>query len=77
MKGSSVYTFIFVMWILIILGGGISILILAPISISGYGEFDLILSSGIKAIVAFGLVVAWILILTKIKNWIFETELKN
>ncbi len=77
MKGSSVYTFIFVMWILIILGGGISILILAPISISGYGEFDLILSSGIKAIVAFGLVVAWILILTKIKNWIFETELKD
>jgi len=65
------------MWILIILGGGISILILAPISISGYGEFDLILSSGIKAIVAFGLVVAWILILTKIKNWIFETELKD
>jgi hypothetical protein len=77
MKGSSVYTFIFVMWILIILGGGISILILAPISISGYGEFDLILSSGIKAIVAFGLVVAWIFILTKIKNWIFETELKD
>ncbi len=77
MKGSSVYTFIFVMWILIILGGGISILILAPISISGYGEFDLILSSGIKAIVAFGLVVVWILILTKIKNWIFETELKG
>jgi hypothetical protein len=77
MKGSSVYTFIFVMWILIILGGGISILILAPISISGYGEFDLILSSGIKAIVAFGLVVAWIFILTKIKNWIFETELKG
>ena len=77
MKGSSVYTFIFVMCILIILGGGISILILAPISISGYGEFDLILSSGIKAIVAFGLVVAWIFILTKIKNWIFETELKG
>ena len=77
MKASSVYTFIFVMWILIILGGGISILILAPISISGYGEFDLILSSGIKAIVAFGLVVAWIFILTKIKNWIFETELKD
>ncbi len=77
MKGSSVYTFIFVMWILIILGGGISILILAPISISGYGEFDLILSSGIKAIVAFVLVVVWILILTKIKNWIFETELKG
>ncbi len=77
MKGSSVYTFIFVMWILIILGGGISILILAPISISGYGEFDQILSSGIKAIIAFVLVVVWIFILTKIKNWIFETELKD
>jgi hypothetical protein len=64
------------MWILIIVGGGISILILAPISISGFGDLDLIISSGLKAIVAIGLVVTWIFILSKIKNWIFHSQLK-
>jgi hypothetical protein len=64
------------MWILIIIGGGISVLILAPIEISGYGEFDLIISSAIKAVVSIGLVVTWIFILSKVKNWIFRSQLK-
>ncbi|MGQ0792217.1 MAG: hypothetical protein ACT4NJ_08380 [Nitrosopumilaceae archaeon] len=76
MSGSSIFVFIFAMWILIIIGGGISILILAPIEISGYGEFDLIISSVIKAVVSIGLVIAWIFILSKVKNWIFRSQLK-
>jgi hypothetical protein len=76
LSGSSLFVFIFAMWILIIIGGGIAIMILAPISISGYGDFDLIISSGLKAIVAIGLVVAWIFILSKVKNWIFRSQLK-
>jgi len=76
LSDSSLFVFIFAMWILIIIGGGIAILILAPISISGYGDFDLIISSGLKAIVAIGLVVAWIFILSKVKNWIFRSQLK-
>lgn len=76
MSGSSIFVFIFAMWILIIIGGGISVLILAPIEISGYGEFDLIISSAIKAVVSIGLVVAWIFILSKVKNWIFRSQLK-
>jgi len=64
------------MWILIIIGGGISVLILAPIEISEYGEFDLIISSAIKAVVSIGLVIAWIFILSKVKNWIFRSQLK-
>lgn len=76
MSGSSIFVFIFAMWILIIIGGGISILILAPIEISGYGEFDLIISSAIKAVVSIGLVIAWIFILSKVKNWIFRSQLK-
>lgn len=76
MSGSSLFIFIFAMWILIIIGGGIAILILAPISISGYGDLDLIISSGLKAIVAIALVVAWIFILSKVKNWIFRSQLK-
>lgn len=76
MSGSSIFVFIFAMWILIIIGGGISILILAPIEISGYGEFDLIISSAIKAVVSIGLVISWIFILSKVKNWIFRSQLK-
>jgi len=76
LSGSSIFVFIFAMWILIIIGGGISVLILAPIEISEYGEFDLIISSAIKAVVSIGLVVAWIFILSKVKNWIFRSQLK-
>lgn len=65
------------MWMLIIIGGGIAVVILAPITISGYGEFDLIFSSAIKAVISMGLVVTWIFILSKVKNWIFRSQLKN
>jgi hypothetical protein len=65
------------MWILILLGGGILVTILGPISITGYGEFSLLIASIIKAIVAIVLVVIWILILSKLKNWIFKKEIKS
>ena len=76
MRAASIFVFIFAMWILIIIGGGIAVLILAPITISGYGEFDLIFSSVIKAVVSIGLVVTWIFILSRVKNWIFRSQLK-
>ena len=76
MRGSSIFAFILVMWILIIIGGGIAVVVLAPISISGYGDLNLIISSGIKAAVSFIMVVIWIFILSKIKNWIFQKQLK-
>jgi hypothetical protein len=63
------------MWLLIIVGGGIIVTILGPISISGYGEFDQFIGSVIKGIIAIILVVIWILILSKLKNWIFKKEL--
>ena len=77
MRGSSIFLFIFVMWILIIVGGGLAVLVLGPISLSGFGELDWILSSGLKAIVAITMVVVWIFILSKVKNWIFKKELKS
>jgi hypothetical protein len=64
------------MWILILVGGGIAVTILGPFSVSGFGEFDWLITSVIKAIVAIGLVVMWILILSKLKNWIFRKEIK-
>ncbi|MGY5149598.1 MAG: hypothetical protein ACW9W3_06010 [Candidatus Nitrosopumilus sp. bin_68KS] len=74
---SGLYGFLFAMWILILLGGGILVTILGPISISGFGQLDLFISSIIKAIIAIVLVVVWILILAKLKNWIFRKEIKS
>jgi ABC-type uncharacterized transport system permease subunit len=65
------------MWILILAGGGILVRILGPFSISGYGTFDWLLTSGLKAIVAIILVIVWILILSKLKNWIFRKAIKD
>ena len=65
------------MWILILVGGGIVVTILGPISITGYGEFNWFIASVIKAIIAIILVVIWILILSKLKNWIFRKEIKS
>ncbi len=64
--------FLFLMWVLIIIGGAIAVIILGPISISGFGEFDPLINSIVKAIIAIGLSIAWILILTKMKNLIFR-----
>jgi hypothetical protein len=70
------FGFLFVMWILILAGGGILVTILGPFSISGYGDLDLLLTSVLKAIIAIILVVVWILVLSKLKNWIFKKEIK-
>ena len=64
------------MWLLIIVGGGIMVVLLGPFSIQQFGDFHWIVASGIKVIVALILVVIWILILSKLKNWIFKKELK-
>ena len=71
------FGFLFVMWVLILAGGGFLVTILGPFSISGYGDFDLLLTSIFKAIIAIILVVVWILILSKLKNWIFKKEIKS
>ena len=64
------------MWALIILGGGIIVLLLGPFSIQQFGNFHWIIASGIKVTIALLLVIIWILILSKLKNWIFKKELK-
>jgi hypothetical protein len=71
------FGFLFAMWILILIGGGIVVTILGPISITGYDDLNWIISSGIKATIAISLVIIWIFILLKIKNWIFRKEIKS
>ena len=74
---SSIFVFIFAMWLLLLAGGGILVTVLGPISISGFGDFDSILSSGIKAIIAIILVISWVFVLSKIKNWIFQKQIRT
>jgi hypothetical protein len=69
--------FLFAMWVLILIGGGILVTLLGPVTITGYGEFDLIISSTIKAIISLILVVLWIFVLLKIKNWIFRKTIMS
>ncbi len=72
---SGLYGFLFAMWSLIIIGGGIMVVLLGPFSIQQYGNFHWIIPSGIKVTIALVLVVIWILILSKLKNYIFKKEL--
>ena len=72
---SGLYGFLFAMWGLIIIGGGIMVVLLGPFSIQQYGDFHWIIPSGIKVTIALVLVVIWILILSKLKNYIFKKEL--
>ncbi len=71
------YGFLFAMWILILIGGGIVVTILGPISITGFDDLNWIISSVIKGGIAVSLVIIWIFILLKIKNWIFRKEIKS
>jgi ABC-type uncharacterized transport system permease subunit len=73
---SGLYGFLFAMWGLIIIGGGIMVVLLGPFSIQQYGDFHWLIGSGIKVTVALVLIVIWILILSKLKNYIFKKELK-
>jgi len=77
MKRSQIFVFIFAMWILLLIGGGILVALLGPISISGFGDLDAIITSGIQAVIAIILVIVWILALSKIKNWIFQKQIKS
>lgn len=73
-----IFAFIGIMWILILAGGGILVTLVSKISISGYSdEMDFFIASMIKAVIALVLVVSWILVLTKLKNKIFQKQIKT
>ena len=68
----SIFSFIFAMWVLIIIGGGLMVLFIGPLSFSGYGELNPLINSGIKVLIAMVLIFIWVFALLKIKNWIFR-----
>jgi hypothetical protein len=71
------FGFVFAMWVLLLVGGGIIVMLLGPITISGFSEFNWLIASIIKALSAIVLVMIWILILLKLKSWIFRKEIKS
>ena len=67
-----IFSFIFAMWILIIIGGGLMVVFIGPLSFSGTGDLDPLINSGAKVLIAMILIFIWIVALLKIKNWIFR-----
>ncbi len=76
MRGQ-IFLYLFIMWLMILGGGGFLVVTIAPISIQGLGKYGEFSDSGIKAVIAVFLVVLWIFIMSKIKNWIFHKQIRN
>jgi len=72
-----IYSFIFTMWILILIGGGLMVTIIGPFSLGGIIDVNPIILSGIKVGIALVLIFVWVFTLTKVKNWIFKTDVKS
>ena len=73
---TKIYSFIFVMWVLMLIGGGLMTLFIGPFSLS-IDNIDPIIFSGIKVGIALILIFIWVLVLTKVKNWIFKSQVKS
>ena len=70
-----IYAFIFSMWILILVGGGLMVIFIGPIS--SPVDIDPKITSVVKISLALFLIFIWVLVLTKIKNWISRSQLKS
>ena len=61
-----------------LIGGGLIVLVIGPLSLSVIiSSIDPIILSGIKVGIALILIFIWVLILTKVKNWIFKSQVKS
>ena len=75
--GVQIYSFIFAMWILMLVGGGLMVVVIGPLSLGSIEGVDPIIFSGIKVGIALVLIIIWVFILTKVKNWIFRSQIKS
>ena len=60
-----------------LIGGGLIVLVIGPLSLGTIEYIDPIILSGIKVGIALILIFIWIFTLTKIKNWIFKSQIKS
>ena len=72
----AIFSFIFVMWILILVGGGLMVVFVGPLSFSGDNDLDPLINSAFKVLIAMILIFIWVFALLKIKNWIFRKIVK-
>ena len=72
-----IYSFIFTMWILMLVGGGLMVLVIGPFSLGSIEDIDPMILSGVKVGIALVLIFIWVFTLTKIKNWIFKSQVKS
>ena len=70
-----IYSFILAMGVLIIIGGGLVVVFVGPLTFST--DVEPIITSGVKVLLTLFLIFIWVFILTKLKNWIFKTEVKS
>jgi len=54
-----IYSFIFVMWILMLIGGGLVVVFVGPFTLAP--DIDPIITSGVKVIIALFLIFIWFL----------------
>ena len=64
-----IYAFLIAMWALIILGGGLAVLVLGPLDL---GEPYRSWNSTAKGLISIGMVVSWVLLLVRLKRYIFR-----
>jgi hypothetical protein len=58
-----------------LIGGGLVVVFVGPLS---FGiDVDPIITSGVKVLLALFLIFIWIFTLTKVKNWIFKSQIKS
>ena len=74
---TKIYSFIFTMWVLILIGGGLMVTIIGPFSLGSIVGVNPIILSGIKVGIALVLIFVWVFTLTKVKNWIFKIDVKS
>ena len=70
-----IYSFIFVMWILMLVGGGLVVIFVGQFTLTP--DIDPIITSGVKVLIALFLIFIWLFTLTKVKNWIFKSQVKS
>jgi len=51
--------------------------IIGPFSLGSIGHINPLIFSGIKVGIALVLIFVWVFTLTKVKNWIFKTDVKT
>jgi len=70
-----IYSFIFTMWVLMLIGGGLVVIFVGPLT---FGlDVEPIITSGFKVLLALFLIFIWVFTLTKVKNWIFKSQVKS